>query len=145
MRLRCKLIFPLIGLTLFAGETLHSLRVDREIHNSPSRYFSWSSVRLDSNPLNKPVPLPNDCQGFENCSSWDLPNLWVNPGALAKFLMLSAFPAFIVCSLLVSGLGRLGISQIWIFMVCMPLLLFAWYYLLGWMIDRFRNKKQEST
>jgi hypothetical protein len=146
MRLRWRLILPLIGLTLFANETVRSFRVDREIHRNPSRYFWWSSIRLDSNPLNKSVPVAKGCEGIENCTSWDLPNImWVSPGALPKFLMLSAFPAFIVCFLVLSGLRRFGISEFWSFMVSMPLLLFGWYYLLGWMIDRFRNKNQRST
>jgi hypothetical protein len=145
MRLRWRLIFPLIGLAVYGAETLHSLRVDREIHRTPSRYFWWSSIRLDSNPLNKPVPVVKGCEGVENCSSWDLPNMWVSPGVLAKFLMLSAFPAFIVCFLVLSGLRRFGINEFWSFMVCMPLLLFAWYYLVGWMVDRFRNRNQENT
>jgi hypothetical protein len=145
MHLRWRLIFPLIGLTVFAGETLHSLRFDREIHRTPSRYFWWSSIRLDSNPLNKPVPVAKGCEGVENCTSWDLPNLWVTPGVLAKFLMLSAFPAFLACFLALSGLRRFGISEFWSFMVCMPLLLLAWYYFLGWMIDRRRNKQTNPT
>ncbi len=130
MRLRWRLIFPLIGLTVFAGETIHSLRVDREIHRTPSRYFWWSSIRLDSNPLNKPVAVAKGCENIETCNSWDLPNMWVSPGVLAKFLMLSGFPAFI---------------EVRSFMVSMPLLLSAWCYLLGWMIDGFRSKNPEST
>src|SRR6266849_1484687 len=130
MHLRWRLIFPLIGLTVFAGETLHSSRVDREIHRTPSRYFWWSSIRLDSNPLNRPVPAAKGCEGVENCSSSDLPITWITPGVLAKFLMLSEFPAFILCALVLVGLRRFGISEFPSFMVSMPLLLFGWYYVL---------------
>jgi hypothetical protein len=140
MRLRWKLIFSLIGLTLFAAQTVHSFRVDREIHRTPSRYFWWSSIRLDSNPLNKPIPVAKGCEGIENCTNWDLPNMWVTPGLLAKVLMLSAFPAFIACSLILSGLRRLGLSEFWGFMACMPVLLFAWYSFLGWILNRRTNK-----
>jgi hypothetical protein len=145
MRLRWRLIFPLLGIAVFAMVTFRSFRVDREIHRTPSRYFWWSSIRLDSNPLNKPAPVAKGCGGVENCSSWDLQNVWVSPGVLAKFLMLSAFPAFIVGALTLSILSRFGISEFWTFMISMPLLLFGWYYLLGWMVDRFSNKNQRSA
>jgi hypothetical protein len=145
MRLRWRLIFPLLGLAVFAAETLHSLRVDREIHHTPSRYFWWSSIRLDSNPLYKPAPVVKGCEGVENCSSWDPENIWQTPGTLAKFLMFSAFPAFLVCALSLFGLRRFGINEFWSFMVWMPVLLLAWYYFLGWMIDGFRSRNPEST
>jgi hypothetical protein len=38
--------------------------------------------------------------------------------------------------IIVSSLGRLGISEILSFMIAMPLLIVAWYYFMGWMIDR---------
>src|ERR1700681_3390240 len=108
MRLRWRLIFALLGIAVFATVTVHSLRLDREIHHSPSRYFWWWSIRLDSTPLTKPAPVAKGCEGVENCSSWDLQNMWVSPGVLAKFLMLSAFPAFIVGALTLSILRRFG-------------------------------------
>jgi hypothetical protein len=145
MRLRWRILFPLIGLMLFASETLHSLRVDRENHGTASRYFWWSSLRLDADPLNKSVPSTQNCRDVANCSAWDLPDTWVSPGAIAWLVMLSGLPAFIACRLFVSSLGRIGISEVRSFMVSMPLLLVAWYYLLGWMVDRFRNKNPEST
>jgi hypothetical protein len=141
MRLRWGLIFPLIGITVFAAETFHSLRLDREIHRTPSRYFWWSSIRLDSNPLSKPIPVAKGCEGTENCSSWDLEYIYPSPGVLAKFLIISAFPAFLACALGLFGLRRFGINEFWSFMVCMPVLLLAWYYFLGWMIDRRRIKQ----
>jgi hypothetical protein len=66
--------------------------------------------------------------------------MWVDPGLLAKFLMLSAFPAFLVGLFVVSGLGRLGLSQVSSFMLLMPVLIFAWYYFIGWLLDRWRGR-----
>lgn len=69
--------------------------------------------------------------------------MWVDPSLLAQFLMLSALPAFVVGGLVVKGLGRLGISQISSFLFLMPLLIFAWYYFVGWLIDRLVCKRSQ--
>jgi len=55
--------------------------------------------------------------------------------------MLSALPAFIASLVIVTVLGRFGVSQVASFMVSMPLLLAAWYYFVGWRIDRRRSKR----
>jgi hypothetical protein len=47
--------------------------------------------------------------------------------------MVSALPAFIIGGLAVSGLGRLGVSQVSSFMFVMPALIFVWYYFVGWL------------
>jgi hypothetical protein len=141
MRVCWRLILPLIGLTLFAAETRRSLSVDREIQRTPGRYFWWSSIPLDSNPLNEPASVANGCEGIENCTTWDLKYIYVSPGVLTKFLIISAFPAFLACALTLVGLRRFGINEFWGFMVCMPVLLLMWYYFLGWILDRRKNKK----
>ena len=56
-------------------------------------------------------------------------------------LILSGLPAFAVGKIIVGGLGRLGINQIWSFLISMPLLLFTWYYFLGWLVDRWKFKR----
>jgi hypothetical protein len=63
--------------------------------------------------------------------------MWVNPGWLSKWLMLSAMPAFVVEAAILVGLSRLGINEIWGFIISMPLLISAWYYFVGWLIDRW--------
>jgi hypothetical protein len=47
-----------------------------------------------------------------------------------------ALPAFLVGTGVVHGLARLGVSEVISFMVSMPLLIFAWFYLVGWLVDR---------
>ena len=54
--------------------------------------------------------------------------------------MLLSIPAFAVGALIVFGLGHFGVNEIWSFMIDMPPLLFAWYYFIGMLIDRRRNK-----
>jgi hypothetical protein len=55
--------------------------------------------------------------------------------------MLSAFPAFVFGGVIVRSLGRLGISEVSSFMVLMPLLISAWFYFVGWLVDRWRFKR----
>jgi hypothetical protein len=148
MTLRWRLIFPFVGLSLFAVETYHSIEVNRQMHQPTGRYFWWSSIRLDSDPLNQrpPVLTSPGCQAqSENCSSWDTRYMWIDPGFLARVLMLSAAPAFIVGVLAIGGLGRLGLSEVLSFLSLVPALMFAWYYFLGWLVDRLRNRHQTKS
>jgi len=54
--------------------------------------------------------------------------------------MLSALPAFVVGRAVVSGLARLGVSEVWSFAILMPVLVVAWFYFVGWLIDRWLHK-----
>jgi hypothetical protein len=58
----------------------------------------------------------------------------VDSGVLARALIFSAIPAFLLGPLITVELGRLGISEVLTFMVSMPLLIGSWFYLLGWLI-----------
>src|SRR5215510_12629920 len=140
MRIRWKLVLPLLGLSLFtliSYESFHRKHVKGVID---SRYFWWSSVRLDSDPLRIDPPPPKPCpDNTETCVGWDPISIWVNPGVAARLLVLTAFPAFVVGVFVVAALGRLGISQVTTFMISMPLLIFAWYYFVGWLLDRRRD------
>src|SRR5437879_5402436 len=125
--MRWRIILPIAGLLLFAGETYESVRMNHR-WNSP-RYFWWSFVRLDADPLNRHRPVVPSCrEAAENCNSWDLPLVIVDPGGLAKLVVWSGLPAFAFGSVIVLSLGRLGINEIWSFMISMPLLLLSWYY-----------------
>jgi hypothetical protein len=136
MRKRWRVVSPVIGIILFNVVSYHSLRVDRE---TPSRYFWWSSIRLDSDPSNRRNWGAIPCQdGKENC--WELRTKWVDPGLLEQFLMLSALPAFAVGGFAVRSLGRMGINQVSSFMFLMPVLICAWYYFIGWLLDRWISK-----
>ena len=139
------MILPVIGLILFGGVSYDSLRMNRDGRHVRGRYFWWSSVRLDSDPLNRhpraPEPCPNDA---ENCISFDPRFIWIDPGWLTKSLILSGFPAFVVAHFLMRGFGLLGVSQITTFMTSMPLLIFGWYYFVGWLVDRWRDKRNMS-
>jgi hypothetical protein len=142
MRKRWCLVLPLCGFALYLLGTYGSFRFNREVFgNRPTRYFNWSSIRLDSDPLNKhqyPYFLP--CKsGEEDCV--EPQTIWgIEPGLLSMLLRLTALPAFIVGVTIVRGFARLGLSEVATFLVSMPLLIFAWFYLIGSWIDRFRHK-----
>jgi hypothetical protein len=141
MSRRWRIALPCIGLSLFMILTYSSLRMNREIQRSPSRYFWWQSIRLDSDPLNRysesaTTPCKN---GAGNC--WELRDTWVDPGFLARFFMLSALPAFVIGAAVVRGLARLGVSEIWSFTMVIPLLIVVWFYFVGRLIDRWVNKR----
>ena len=135
----------MIGLTLFAVETYHSVGMNRRMHQPTGQIFWWSSIRLDSDPLNqRPAVLSSPgCQvQSENCTSWVARDIWITPGFLARVLMLSAAPAFIASVLAIDGLKRLGVSEVLSFFSLVPALMFAWYYFLGWLVDRLRHRYQ---
>ena len=88
------------------------------------------------------MPETKPCgKAAEGCIAWDTEFVCITPGPLPLLLMLSALPAFAMGRAIVTGLGRLGFSQVSSFMVSMPLLVFAWYYLAGWLADRYRSRK----
>src|SRR5215472_6573785 len=143
MRIRWKFVLPLLGLSLFAVITYESWHRRQENGLSHSRYFWWSYIRLDSDPLNTnpPAPVASPCKDVQEvCVAWD--PISITPGWPVKLLVLTAFPAFFIEVVLVTGLGRFGISQVTTFMISMPLLIFAWYYLIGWLLDRRKDKRR---
>lgn len=128
---------PVIGIILFSVVSYHSFRAHRRL---PSRYFWWSSIRLDSDPSNSrnwgAIPFQES-----NENRWELQTKWVDPGLLDQFLMLSALPALAVGGGAVRTLGRIGVSQVSSFMLMMPVLIGAWYYLIGWLLDRWTYRR----
>jgi hypothetical protein len=136
MRIRCRFILPVVGLFLFGGVTYHSLQV---AGTRADRYFWWSSIRLDSKPLDGQTPVPCSDKNTD-CVHWE-PTVDVYPSWIARSLMLSAFPAFLSEGLIVLGLSRLGVSQITTFMVSMPLLIATWYYFLGRVVDYWVKRR----
>ena len=106
----------------------------------------WSAIRLDSDPAHRRNRGVAPCEeGKENCVSWDLQDTWVDPGLLENFLLLTAFPAFVLGKLFVALLGRLGINQVWSFMLSLPILIFAWYYFIGFLLDRWIRRRAQSS
>ena len=142
MRIRWRLALPLLGLSLFALISYKSFQRNRVRGFSDSHYFYWSSIRLGPDPLRIEPPPTVPCKdASENCVAWDPDTNWINPGLAARLLVLTALPAFVIGIFIIHALARLGISEVTTFMVSMPFLIFAWYYLVGWLIDRWRSKR----
>lgn len=147
MRMRYRMVLPIIGLCLFAGVSYNSFRLNRQIHSisGSNRYFWWGSVRLDSDPLSKRLPQrAAPCNNAAPDCATKTADVYVHvhPGWITMALALSGFPAFLAGVAVVKALGHTGVSEVWSFMVSMPLLLFAWYYFAGWLVDRWRYKRQ---
>ena len=146
MRARWRFILPVVALIAFGVESCSSLRMNRSLGTTPRRYYWWSSTRLDTDPLNKnqKVPsLPSPCKSGEEECGWEPKFIWVDPGYLMESLMLLALPAFVLGAISVSVLGHLGVNEVWSFMLLMPLFVFAWFYFVGWLVDRWVRKRRE--
>ena len=63
---------------------------------------------------------------------------------MTKLMMLSAAPAFLLATFAVRGLARLGISELLTFMLLTPSLILAWYYTVGFFIDRWLARRSEQ-
>src|ERR1700735_883666 len=145
MPIRWRMFLPVAGLIAFTGISYHSYRVGREARAIPGRFFLWSTLQLDSDPLNRRYQSPC-AQSSAACVDWDPASIdrnsaivdrWGRP--VDKLFVLSDLPAFLVGTLIVFGLGgKFGVSEVSSFMVTMPLLTFVWFYAVGWLIDRWR-------
>jgi hypothetical protein len=96
MKRRWRLILPLCGLVYFALGTVHSERFNREerADGFSNRYHYWSVVRLDSDPLNRnpqPTQLRPCANGSDDCVSWRLPYIWIEPGILTQAYLWGHF------------------------------------------------------
>jgi hypothetical protein len=134
------------GLLYFAFGSYLSLRTNREHQEGANRYFWWSSIRLDTDPLNRHPQGATPCKDAKNdCVEWSPGFISVEPGLMAKVFVLSATPAFVVGTFAVRRFARFGISELSSFMVAMPLLIAAWFYVVGWLVDRSIYKKPHQA
>lgn len=142
MRMCWRPTLCLWGMVLFGLLTYASVQGNREMrHGRHGRYFWWGSVRLDSDPLEKHSTLEPCTQGHEGDCAWDPMYMWVDPGWLEKTLVISALPAFFLGAVFVRGLARLGVSELASFMSAMPVLIIAWFYVVGSLLDCWRHKR----
>src|SRR5438105_5711151 len=118
MRMRWSLILPIAGLILFADVSYRSMDANHHEQGAPTKYYWWSSLRLDSDPLNKNSRPASPCQyKKEHCVQWELSYPSVQPGMLDTLLVVSALPAFLAGAAMVIGLSNLGIDEVLTFMV----------------------------
>lgn len=140
MRMRWRPTLCLWGLVLFGLLTYASVQGNREMrHGRHGRHFWWGSVRLDSDPLSRHSNLEPCTQRPDGDCAWEPMYIWVDPGWLEKALVISALPAFLLGSVFVRGLARLGVSEFGSFMSTMPVLMVVWFYGVGWLLDRWQH------
>jgi len=142
MRMRWRFILSVFGLIVFGAVSYSSLRFNRELGTTPRKFYFWSSIRLDSDPMNQHPKVATPCKSGDEGCGWEPNWIWIDSGYLDKALMLTALPAFVVGAIAVRGSASLGVSEVWSFAVAMPLLIFAWFYFVGWLIDRWVRKRQ---
>jgi hypothetical protein len=146
MRIRWSVILPIIGLLLFAVVTYRSLPLNRHEQDEPRKYYWWSSLQLDSDPLNHDPAIAAACANkTEGCARLDLRSWDLQPAWLDRVLVLSALPAFLAGFAVVAGLSKLGVDEVLTFMVSMPILIFAWYFFVGWLLERWSLRRQQRT
>jgi hypothetical protein len=143
MRIRWSVILPVAGLILFALVSYRSMSANHQDQDVPHKYYWWSSLRLDTDPQNKNPVLPAPCRDQkENCVGWKLQSPWVTPGWLDRLLVVAALPAFLAGAAVMISLSKLGVDEVLSFMVSMPILLVAWFYSVGWLIERWSQRRQ---
>lgn len=142
MKMHWRVGLCLWGFVLFGLLTYGSIRWNREMrHGRDGRYFWWGAERLDSDPLGKHSTLQPCTQGQEGEPCVEPMYIWVEPGWLEKALAISALPAFLLGTIFVRGLARLGVSEFGSFMSTIPVLILVWFYGVGWLLDRWQHRR----
>jgi hypothetical protein len=134
-----RFVLPIVGIICFAAQTYRSDRFNQHLAAARGKYYWWASIRLDSDPLGRNAKFSQPDKSADG-REWQLVEVWDGSGSMARGLMLIALPAFAVGAICVRTLGHIGISQVRTFMVAMPLLIGAWFYFVGWLIDRSVRK-----
>jgi hypothetical protein len=130
-----RLILPFLAITAFSAQSFVSLRVNRQLGTIPRKYYSWSSIRLDADPLNRHPTVLAPCKsGGEDCQ-WQPVFIWIDSGYLTKSFMLISLPAFALGAASIGGLARFGVNEVWSFMLLTPLFIIGWFYSVGWFIE----------
>jgi hypothetical protein len=67
------------------------------------------------------------------------PALWI------RAFVLSVLPAFAISIAVTRGLGNLGVNEVATFLIAMPILIAAWLYVLGRLLDRQISKRHRPA
>jgi|ERR1700722_9113255 len=143
MRIRWRFLLPVLGLIPFALITHQAYRDAAAANRGNSIWIMyWLNVPLAAD-LQKPSSEPTCVDAAKPCVYWDIGSLdrWApTPPIWERAFVLSMLPAFVIGVAITFGLGRLGVNEIATFMIAMPLLIVAWFYLIGFLIDRKISK-----
>jgi hypothetical protein len=120
VRRRWRTVLPAVGLILFSWVSYNAWNANRHPRIVSSRYFWWASLRLDTDPANSrgsKWDFSNDDGG------WGHADVWIDPGWVARLLVLSALPVFLISAAAITGFGKIGISQLSSFLSLTPALI----------------------
>lgn len=143
------LILPITGLLVFAGESYRSVLQQRSTLKEDNACFCWSSIPLDTKPLN------TSYEGFgrrnlTSCGYLRELNARTDLGCgraslPTRLLVATALPAFLASMVIVRGLSTLGVTEVASFIGATPPLIFVWYYFVSRIIVRLagRRKRRE--
>jgi hypothetical protein len=148
MRKLFRVALPTAAVIAFGAISYGSYHNAQQHHQLQARYFVWSTLRLDSDPLGKRYPSP--CANLntgESCFVWEDLAIYRHPSNAERVFVLLDFPAMIVGMFVSFMLGRIGVNEIWTFMISIPLLTAAWCFLVGRILDRriFQRERFLST
>src|SRR5258705_13802683 len=130
MQPRWSVILPMVGLILFAAVSYRSMPVNHHEQEAPRKYYWWSSLRLDSDPLNENPQLAAPCAiEKQNCSNGEFPNIKIVPSWLDRLLIISSLPAFLAGGAFVVVLRKAGPDEGLTFITSLPILFFVCVYL----------------
>ena len=143
MRRRWRILLPIIALCWFGLGTFGAVKRNREWKFK--HVFYWSFIRLDRRPgLPKEPVVPQPCPDKTNdCIEmpWQPETVWVEPGPVGMAGFYTGLPVFVVEAGILALAARLNVDQVPVFFVSAPLLLIGWFYFVGWLIDRWRQKR----
>ena len=74
--------------------------------------------------------------------SWDPEFIWVEPGPLQTVFLWTALPAFVVTAGVLHVADKFAINQVPVFLALLPVSVAAWFYMIGWLIDRWRFRRR---
>jgi hypothetical protein len=147
MHFRWRVILPVCGLFLFLTITYQSILANHGLHHGTTRYFWWSSIRLNSDPLNKRSILsrigPSTTEAREWQEYWP-ETRWVDAGLMTEFFVVLDLPAFTLTMGIVKGLSRLGVSEVLSLMLSLPLLTLTWFYYVGKLMDHWKGRRSPT-
>ncbi len=124
--------------------TAQAYRLNAELrHPETARLLWWGGIPLDRQPPN--THHKSDVTPGE--PAWDAASVDYfapPPSALVRAFGFVALPAFLIGMAITGALGTYGVNEAATFLIVMPLLVVAWFYFLGWLIERRRRKRSAS-
>jgi hypothetical protein len=135
MRVQWRLLLPIVGLLLFSEVTGKSLRMNRETPDAGT--FCWSWWRLDSDVLQRSSSNPSKLGTNSFVGPMDV---LIGPRMSTESARASCFSRIPARRINRQSSRHAGVSEVITFMASMPGLMIAWHWVVGRLVDRWRNR-----